>query len=126
VTVQYTGRLGSLIEIEAAGTVERTGEVTEVRVGRIDADRPLELGYTFLNRGNVAIRPKAYYNILDAQGRYLGRGEFNLLYTFPGRSGSATTEWTGSLPPGEHTLLVTVDLGGVEPLVVERAIVAGQ
>jgi hypothetical protein len=126
VNVQYTGRLGSLFEIEAAGTVERTGEITEVTVGPIDPARPLTLSCTFRNTGNVAIRPKAYYNILNPEGRYLGRGEFNPLYTFPGRSGSVSTEWTGSLPPGDHTLLITVDLGGGEPLVVERILSAGR
>jgi hypothetical protein len=125
VTVQYTGRLGSLIEVEAAGTVERTGEVTDVAVGPVAADRPLEIGYTFRNTGNVVVRPKAYYNILDASGRYLGRGELPQLYTSPGGSGTARTEWTGTLPSGEHLLLITVDLGGSEPLVVERTISAG-
>ena len=122
VSVQYVGRLGSLIEIEAAGTVQRTGDVTDVRLGTVAADRPLEVCYTFRNTGNVVIRPKAYYNILDGSGRYLGRGEFDPLYTSPAGSGTACTEWTGSLPPGDHTLLLTVDLGAAEPLVVERAI----
>lgn len=126
VSVQYIGRLGSLIEIEAAGAVQRTGDITDVRVGAIAPDRPLELCYTFRNTGNVVIRPKAYYNILDPSGRYLGRGEFNPLYTSPAGSGTACTEWTGSLPQGEHTLLLTVDLGGAEPLVVERSITAGR
>ena len=126
VAVQYVGRLGSLIEVEAAGTVQRTGDITDVAIGAVAPDRPLEINYTFRNTGNVVIRPKAYYNILDAAGRYLGRGEFEPLYTSPGGSGTAHTEWTGRLPSGEHTLLLTVDLGGAEPLVVERSLAAGR
>ncbi|MBI2104264.1 MAG: hypothetical protein HYT90_01610 [Candidatus Omnitrophica bacterium] len=120
VVVQYTGRLGSLFEIEVAGTVERTGELREVTVGRPDDDRPLALGYSFVNTGNVVLRPKAYFNIVDRTGRYFGRGEFNPLYTFPGRSGSTATEWTGRLPVGDYTLLVTVDLGADDVLVAEE------
>jgi hypothetical protein len=119
VTVQYTGRLGSLFEIDTP-PVRRTGEITGIEVSPVDPARPLVLRYTFRNTGNVVIRPKAYYNILDINGRYLGRGEFEPLYTSPGRSGAVSTEWTGSLPPGTHTLLLTVDLGGGEPLVVEH------
>ena len=125
VTVQYTGRLGSLFEIEAAGTVVRTGEVTDVTTGPVDPARPLSMSYTFRNTGNVVLRPKAYFNILDAAGRYLGRGEFDPLYTSPGGSGTAKSEWTGSLPPGNHTLLLTVDIGGDEPLVIERSLASG-
>jgi hypothetical protein len=120
VSVQYTGRLGSLFELEVAGTVKRTGEVAELAIGRPDEDRALTLGYTFLNTGNVAIRPKAYFNIVDQAGRYFGRGEFDRIYTFPGRSGSTTTEWTGGLAPGDYAVLLTVDLGGNEIRVAEQ------
>ena len=120
VVVQYTGRLGSLFEIEVDGTVQRTGELRQVTIGRPDDDRPLALGYSFVNTGNVALRPKAYFNIVDRTGRYFGRGELNPLYTFPGRSGSAATEWTGRLPLGDYTLLLTVDIGADEVLVAEE------
>ena len=122
VTVQYTGRLGSLFEIESAGSVERAGAISRFTLGRPDEDRPLSLSYTFNNTGNVAIRPKAYFNITDGTGRYFGRGEFKPLYTFPGRSGSTATEWTGALAPGEYTVLLTVSLGGTtsDVLVAEQ------
>ena len=120
VTVQYTGRLGVLFEVEVAGSVERAGEVTGLKIGRPDEDRPLALSYSFSNTGNVAARPKAFFNITDETGRYFGRGEFNQLYTFPGRSGSAKTEWTGNLPPGDYTVLLTVDLGENQALVSEQ------
>lgn len=120
VTVQYTGRLGSLFEVDVAGTIRRAGEIAEVALGRPDEDRPLTLAYTFLNTGNVAARPKAYFNIVDASGRYFGRGEFPPLYTFPGRAGTATAQWTGRLDPGDYTVLLTVDVGTEEPLVIER------
>lgn len=120
VNVQYLGRLGSLFNVEVTGTIERTGEIQEVIIGRPDDSRPLTLGYTFLNTGNIAIRPKAYFNIIDASGRYFGRGELDQLYTFPHRGGSTTTEWIGQLPVGAYTVLLTVDLGDNQVLVAER------
>ena len=120
VSVQYTGRLGSLFEIGITGTVERTGLISALTLGQPADDRPLTLEYTFQNTGNVAIRPKAFFNIVDRTGQYFGRGEFDPLYTFPGRSGSTATEWTGHLPPGEYTVLLTVDLGENEVLVAEQ------
>lgn len=120
VSVLYTGRLGSLIEVQVAGTVERGGEIGAVTVGAFTADAPLTLGYTFRNTGNIALRPKASFNIIDAAGRYFGRGEFKPLYTFPGRSGSTTTEWNGTLPPGTYTVLVTADLGEGQAVVAEQ------
>ena len=126
VTVQYTGRIGSLFEIDAAGTVQRAGEITELSVSEPSADRPLALTYTFRNTGNALIRPKAYFNIVDPTGAYLGRGEFPQRYTFPGRSGTASADWAGSLPPGDHTVLLTVDIGAEEPLVAEQPLRVGR
>jgi len=120
VTVQYTGRLGSLIEIDVAGTVQRTGDISALSVTEPSAGGPLHLSYTFRNTGNAVIRPKAFFNIVDAAGAYLGRGEFPQLYTFPGRSGTATAQWTGSLAPGDLSVLLTVDIGEGEPLVAEQ------
>lgn len=120
VSVQYTGRIGSLFEVHVAGTVERVGEISKVDVGVFSEDRPLSLGYTFANKGNIAIRPKTVFNIVDASGRYFGRGEFKQLYTFPGRFGSATTEWKGSLKPGDYTVVVTADLGERQVVVAEH------
>ena len=120
VTVQYTGRLGSLFEIEVAGQVKRTGTVTGPALGRPDEHRPLSLSFSFTNTGNVVIRPKAYFNIVDEAGRYFGRGEFNQLYTSPGRSGSAKAEWSGSLPPGRYTVVLTVEVGASDVLVMEQ------
>ena len=120
VSVHYTGRLGSLIEVQVAGTVERTGDITNVTVGAFKTDAPLTLGYIFRNTGNIAIRPKASFNIIDQTGRYFGRGEFKQLYTFPGRSGSVTTEWNGTLPSGNYTVVVTADLGEGQAVVAEE------
>ncbi|MBI4341361.1 MAG: hypothetical protein HY598_03670 [Candidatus Omnitrophica bacterium] len=120
VSVQYSGRIGSLFEVSVGGTVRRTGELTDVTVGQYAADRPLSIGMTFKNTGNVAIRPKSFFNIIDASGRYFGRGELPTLYTFPGRSGRAQTEWTGTLPKGSYTMILTSDLGAGQAVVTER------
>ncbi len=120
VSVQYTGRIGSLFEVQVAGTVERTGEITKIETGTVSEDRPLSLSYTFINKGNIALRPKTIFNIVDVAGHYFGRGEFKQLYTFPGRSGTTATEWKGSLKPGEYTLVLTADLGEHQVVVAEH------
>ncbi len=119
-TVQYTGRMGALFEIEAAETQARTGEIASFTLSPFDDERPLALTYAFRNTGNVILRPKAFFNLVDAAGRYFGRGEFPQLYTHPGRSGEARIEWTGSLAPGEYTVILTVDLGNQQVLVAEQ------
>lgn len=126
VSVKYTGRLGSLVEVQVAGTVERVGEISRFSVGPLAEDRPLTLSYTFVNKGNIAIRPKAFFNVVDQTGRYFGRGEFPQIYTFPGRSGTATIEWTGTLPPGSYTVLVTADLGEHQVVVAEQPLSVGR
>ena len=120
VSVQYTGRIGTLFEVQVAGTVERVGEITKVEIGTVSEDRPLRLIYTFINKGNIVLRPKTIFNIVDALGHYFGRGEFKPLYIFPGRSGSSATEWKGSLKPGDYTLVLTGDLGEHQVVVAEH------
>lgn len=125
VSVLYTGRVGSLIEVHVAGTEQRAGEIAQVSVGEVSEDRPLKISFTFLNKGNIALRPKTVFNIIDDSGRYFGRGEFKPLYVFPGRSGSAITEWKGALSPGNYTVVITADLGQQQVVVAEHPLKVG-
>ena len=111
VNVLVAGRIGALFFILVKGTVERSGEIKSVQVEPPQGNKPLEIDTVFQNKGNVDITLGGNLLIMDAEGKVLGRGDLNKIYTFPGSTESGKTQWIGRLPKGSYQLLLTYDLG---------------
>jgi hypothetical protein len=60
---------------------------------------------------------------MDAEGKVLGRGDLNKIYTMPGATESGKTQWVGRLPKGSYQLLLTYDLGKGKSQVKEETVV---
>ena len=111
VNVLVAGRVGALFFVQVKGTVNRAGEIQSVKVETPQGNKPMEILTTFHNMGNVDITLGGNLLIMDAEGKILGRGDLNKIYTFPGSTESGKTQWVGRLPKGQHQLLITYDLG---------------
>ena len=120
VSVLVAGRVGALIFVRVKGTVNRKGEIEEVRVSPPEGNKPMEILTRFKNSGNIDISLTGNFLILAADGKVLGRGNLNTINTFPGVVESRSTQWVGRLPKGTHTLLLTYDLGKGETIVREE------
>ena len=110
----------ALFFIHVKDTVRRQGEVSSVKVTPPAGNAPMRIETAFKNTGNVDITLSGNLLIMDAEGKVLGRGDLDKVYTFPGGSDTRTTQWVGRLPKGTYDLLLTYDLGQGQAIVKEE------
>lgn len=122
VRVLIAGRIGSLFYIEPLGTIEREARIGNLSLTREGKDEPLEIEIDFKNIGNVEITTKAAFNIIDREGLVFARAESNEVYTLPDDEARLLARWPEDIPAGIYDLVITLDLGGLEPLVKEAQI----
>jgi hypothetical protein len=115
-------------------TTEDANEyVVEIMGGKAvppTASTPLELDIDVRNRGTVHARVSGVFAILDAKGGLAGRGKVEAVKFLPGQRNMMKVPWTGELPTGLYTAVVTLnyDRVGMEPatLVYELPFEVGQ
>lgn len=122
VNVLVAGRVGALFLVSIQGTTDRQGDVSLVKIVPPEGNAPMEIETTFKNTGNTDIALGGNFLILDAEGKVLGRGDLNKIYTLPGGVETRKTQWVGRLPKGTHQLLLTYDLGQGKSLVKEETL----
>ncbi len=120
--VQVAGRIGALFFVQVKGTVSRSGEVKGVRITAPQGNQPMEIETAFQNTGNVDISLGGNFLIMNDEGKVLGRGDLNTIYTFPGVSETRKTQWVGKLPKGTHQMVLTYDMGLGKSIVKEEVL----
>jgi hypothetical protein len=122
-SIRVAGRVGAIFMIRVKGTVMRTGEIAAVKITPPAGNAPMEIETTFQNTGNVDIALGGNLLIMDAEGRVVGRGDLNKIYTLPGSLDTRTSQWVGRLAKGSYDLLLTYDMGQGQAIVKEEKIV---
>ena len=123
VSVLVAGRVGALFFVRVKGTTDRKGELKSVKVQAPEGSKPLQIETTFKNTGNVDITLAGNLLLMDTEGKVLGRGDLNKIYTLPGGLETRVSQWVGRLPKGKHDLLLTYDLGEGKTLVKDETVV---
>ena len=119
--LSLASRIGSLFFVDVKGTVQRKGEVRSINIqASSQGSRPVEIKTTFKNTGNTAIVLSGNYILMDTQSQVRALGDLANIYTSPGTTGTATTQWVGRLPKGNYDALLTYELGGGMNQVEER------
>jgi len=104
-------RLGALILLAAEGTEDYRIAITEPGLTPPAANQNLELTFTLANNSNVHIFPEARLAIMSAKRQVVARTEAEIRRFFPGQKDSLKLAWTGTLPPGDYTALLTISYG---------------
>ncbi len=120
--VQVAGRIGALFFVQVKGTVTRSGEIKGVKIAAPQGNQPMEIETIFQNTGNVDIALGGNFLIMNDEGKVLGRGDLNTIYTFPGVSETRKTQWVGKLPKGTHQMVLTYDMGLGKSIVKEEVL----
>lgn len=123
--VLVSGRVGSLIYVDVAGTVQRTGSIDGIEIKPPSGAKPAEFAVTFTNSGNTAIGLEGEYLIMAGDGLVKGRGETTPIYLKEGVTATRTTTWSGRLDPGSYDVIFTFDLGENQILVEEKKMQVG-
>ncbi|MFH0772113.1 MAG: hypothetical protein V1933_05785 [Candidatus Omnitrophota bacterium] len=119
VIVRLAGRMGTIVLEETEGTVIKKGEIASLKISRPDENKPLDIEVSFKNEGNVFLAPSGVVNIIDKEGNFFGRQEFQLKGTLPGDTIEGKVSLLSSLPEGEYDVIATLDLGAEEAAVKE-------
>ncbi len=118
VRIKVLNRLGSLFYVDAAGTAEKTAELSNLNVMQKLND--FIVSADFQNTGNTYIAAKGTFNVIDNQGIVYVRGEFNEVYTLPkDKAYFKSISSSKSLKPGTYDLIITLDFQGGGSLVQE-------
>ena len=110
-TVQFAARLGSLFFVNVKGTVNREGHIALQAPGRPAPGRPLALQGALANDGNAFLKCAGSFHIMGSADLVVARGELPTRYVWPGEQVPVSGEWSGTLPPGPHTVVLTYDCG---------------
>lgn len=119
VQVQFAGRLGATVYLEIEGKAVYNGSIRSLAITPPQSNKPFEMKLLFENTGNVFISAKGTINIIDEEGKVLGKKKFVSLNTLPGDIREGKAEWFGELGEGTYYAVVTLDIGPVEPIVKE-------
>lgn len=117
--VRFAGRLGTIIYLETEGKSTRSATVESFSVTVPQSDKPLEMSLSYKNTGDVYIGAEGTLNIIDDEGNIFGKETFGPVNTLPGDTRGTKAEWLGELEEGTYYTVVTLDIGGDEPIVRE-------
>lgn len=122
VMLRFSGRIGSIVYLEAEGRIKRSGSITSFTCGRPDQNSPLAINITLKNDGNTHIIAQGVMNIIDKDGNIFGKKELGPINTLPGDTREYKTEWLGDLKEGAYDVIATLDTGVDAPLVAETVL----
>jgi len=114
--LRVTGRVGSLVFVEIAGTGVKQGEITNLEF----SDGNVVL--VFQNTGSVHLRPYAEVCLVNADGDTVWQDAVERFLVLPEGTRELTFPVTANLPSGVYTVVSKVDYGTEEVLVGERKI----
>ncbi len=106
-------RLGCLVLLSAERTEDFKIELSNVKLAPPSANQGLSLDFDLLNAGNTHIFPLARVAVLDAGHKLAAKADNQeeVKRFLPGQKNSVHVGWTGNLPPGDYTAVLTVSYG---------------
>ena len=120
--VTYRVRLAMLVYNEVKGTTRKV-TLTSFDVSR-PKEKTLSIEYAMKNDGDGYVRSEGKFHIMDDQGKIYASGTLNAAKMQQGESAKGTGEWIGSLPDGEYSVVLTLELKpfGGDVIVKEKRI----
>jgi hypothetical protein len=106
-------RLGCLVLLTADKTEDFKTEISNLKLTPPSANQGLSLDFDLLNAGNTHIFPFARVAVLDAKHKLVAKADNQeeVKRFLPGQKNSVHVGWTGALPPGDYTAVLTLAYG---------------
>jgi hypothetical protein len=106
-------RLGCLVLLSAEKTEDFKIELSNVKLAPPSANQGLSLDFDLLNAGNTHIFPLARVAVLDVGHKLVAKADNQeeVKRFLPGQKNSVHVGWTGNLPAGDYTAVLTVSYG---------------
>ena len=108
----YTNmRLGSLILLSAAKTEKYQVGVSDAQFAPPLASQAMKLDFLLANESNTHIFPQATAVIVNSRHDLIAKAEGDKKRFLPGQKDRLPVSWTGTLPPGKYSAILTVVYG---------------
>ena len=104
-------RLGCLVLLETEKTAQYKIQLSNLKLIPPSGNQGLNLSFDLLNSGNTHVFPLARLAILDSQKKLVAKAESDAKRFLPGQRDSMHVDWTGDLPTGQYTAVLTVAYG---------------
>ena len=102
-------QLRTFVEVVSEGNFSAAGR--RLNLTPPAANRSLDLSFDVLNAGNVHIFPVARMAIIDSSRKLVAKSESEPKRLLPGQKDSMHVGWTGNLPAGDYTAVLTIAYG---------------
>ena len=109
-------RVGCLVLLTAEGTADYKIDLQNIKLTPPSGNQGLNLSFDVTNAGNTHVFPQGRLAVLDSNRKLVAKAESEALRTLPGQKNSLKVYWTGKLPAGNYTAILTVPYGneGIE------------
>jgi hypothetical protein len=104
-------RLGCLVLLDAEQTEDFKVELNNLKVVPPSSAHGLDLSFDLLNASNTHIFPVARLAVLDADKKLVAKAQSDEKRFLPGQKDSIHVSWTGKLPPGSYTAVLSLAYG---------------
>ena len=110
-TIFTNVRVGCLVLLEAEKTEDYKIGLSNMTLTPPAANRSLDLNFEVENDGNVHVFPVARLAVIDSSRKLVAKAESDPKRLLPGQKDFMHVGWTGDLPPGDYTAVLTVTYG---------------
>ena len=101
-------RMGALVMLTAEHTEKYKLEIGAPKLTPPTASQPLSVQLPLDNQSNTHLFARAELAVLDANHKPVARTASNPMRLLPAQKASVSLTWSGEIPPGSYTALVTV------------------
>lgn len=105
-------RIGSLVLLTAKDTASYDVAIQNLKLVPPAANQGLSLSFDVDNQSNTHIFPLARLALLTPNHKLVGKAESEMKRFLPGQKDSMKVDWTGDLPGGDYTAVLSLIYGG--------------
>jgi hypothetical protein len=110
-TIFTNVRVGCLVLLSAEKTEDYKIALSNLAITPPAANHSLDLSFAVENQGNVHVFPVARMAIIDSSRKLVAKAESEPKRLLPGQKDSMHVSWTGDLPAGAYTAVLTIAYG---------------
>lgn len=105
-------RIGCLVLLTAKDTANYDVAIQNLKLVPPAANQGLSLSFDVDNQSNIHIFPLARLALLTSDHKLVGKAESEMKRFLPGQKDSMKVDWTGDLPGGDYTAVLSLVYGG--------------
>ena len=104
-------RVGCLVLLTAENTAHYEIELSNMKLAPPSANQGLDLTFDIADTGNIHVFPVGRLAVLDSNRKLVAKAQGEMMRLLPGQKNNMKIDWSGNLPPGDYTAILTLAYG---------------